>query len=195
MACDIVPASGWPTRRTTGKREISCRPLAQTHPLILFFLLTYAWSWTFWLVVPPFVSDKHSDIVYISLFIAGATGPTVGALLTRWYRTQPEDMPGLDGMVPRDYRAYGGLACFIVVTLIAPSIATTRAPARALHWGSLLHWSVYGINYSTLLGGPLNEEPGWRGFALPRLQARFGPVFATIILAPLWRRGISAVSD
>ena len=160
---------------------------AQTHPLILFFLLTYAWSWTFWLVVPPFVSDKHSDIVYISLFIAGATGPTVGALLTRWLSHRDLKIcPVWTGWSRVTTGLMVGLACFIVVTLIAPSIATTRAPARALHWGSLLHWSVYGINYSTLLGGPLNEEPGWRGFALPRLQARFGPVFATIILAPLW---------
>ena len=34
--------------------------------------------------------------------------------------------------------------------------------------------------------GPLWEEPGWRGFALPRLQERFGPLPGTLILGVLW---------
>lgn len=37
-----------------------------------------------------------------------------------------------------------------------------------------------------LFGGPLNEEPGWRGFALPRLQRRFSPLVASLILGILW---------
>jgi membrane protease YdiL (CAAX protease family) len=32
----------------------------------------------------------------------------------------------------------------------------------------------------------LGEEPGWRGFALPRLQEKHTPVIASLILAPLW---------
>src|SRR5207248_10246782 len=32
----------------------------------------------------------------------------------------------------------------------------------------------------------LAEEPGWRDFALPRIQRRFGPFVGTLILGPLW---------
>jgi membrane protease YdiL (CAAX protease family) len=34
--------------------------------------------------------------------------------------------------------------------------------------------------------GPFCEEAGWRGFALPRLQARYGPLLGTLILGILW---------
>ena len=45
---------------------------------------------------------------------------------------------------------------------------------------------ILTISYTFFFGGGTNEEPGWRGFALPRLQAKFSPLIASLILGIVW---------
>ena len=40
--------------------------------------------------------------------------------------------------------------------------------------------------YQFFYGNVLGEEVGWRGFALPRLQARLSPLVASLIIALIW---------
>ena len=37
-----------------------------------------------------------------------------------------------------------------------------------------------------LIGGPLFEEPGWTGFAQPRLQRLYVPLLGGLVLGSLW---------
>jgi membrane protease YdiL (CAAX protease family) len=48
-------------------------------------------------------------------------------------------------------------------------------------------WGIYVVSLfsTTLLGGGF-EEPGWRGFATPKLITRFHPILANIIVSFFW---------
>jgi membrane protease YdiL (CAAX protease family) len=49
----------------------------------------------------------------------------------------------------------------------------------------LLGMAIIFFLYSVIFGG-LSEEPGWRGYALPRLHARFTPLVSSLILWVIW---------
>jgi membrane protease YdiL (CAAX protease family) len=40
--------------------------------------------------------------------------------------------------------------------------------------------------FIVFFGGGLNEEPGWRGFAVPRMQRRHSPLVAGLIIGVIW---------
>jgi membrane protease YdiL (CAAX protease family) len=53
-------------------------------------------------------------------------------------------------------------------------------------WHEIVKRVIALFAIDLLYGGPLGEEPGWRGFALPHLQKRHSPLEASVILGFLW---------
>jgi membrane protease YdiL (CAAX protease family) len=69
----------------------------------------------------------------------------------------------------------------VLGAIVLPGVlASYQTPALSL----VLAYPVSFV-VSTIIGGPLGEEPGWRGFALPRLQRLRGPLVGNLILGPL----------
>jgi membrane protease YdiL (CAAX protease family) len=173
--------------------EIFVRRVAATlraRPLSAFFLLAYAVSWAMWTPmliagVPVFSGASHTPSPLVLPGIAvGVTGSAF--LMTRVTRGRA----GVRHMFQRLTCWRVGLRWYLVAVLLIPvgQIALTAVVApnalRALSPAALAFYP--GAYLAHFIFGPLFEESGWRGFALPRLQSLYGPLKGTLLLGLLW---------
>lgn len=160
-------------------------------PLVSFFVLAYGITWLLWSPVvlmglPAFSTTTHAPSIYVLPGVAvGVTGSAVAMtaitqgkagirrLLQRltWWRVRPQ--------------------WFVVAVLLIPISGMLVAAAlgspdalRAVTPAALFFYPA--AYFSHFFFGPLFEESGWRGFALPRMQHRFGPLRGTLLLGLLW---------
>ncbi|MFM9555707.1 MULTISPECIES: CPBP family intramembrane glutamic endopeptidase [Streptomyces] len=79
---------------------------------------------------------------------------------------------------------------FLVVALSVPAALTITSAALTgqnpvLPSAAALAAYVPGLILQMVTTG-LAEEPGWREFAMPHMQRRFGPLVATLVVGVLW---------
>src|SRR5258708_4624157 len=72
---------------------------------------------------------------------------------------------------------------YIAFNLLAAAVVLGVGPLGALAGKWPLIFTLYLPTLFTFnLATSLGEEPGWRGFALPRLELKYGPVGGSVIL-------------
>jgi membrane protease YdiL (CAAX protease family) len=171
--------------------------LLTRHPLVFFFLIAYAGSWL--LEVPIALSETGTGLLpftiprpLLALAIAAATflGPTLSAFIMTY---MTEGRIGIRRLLRRYVLWRVAFRWYLFILLGIPAIELLGAifvpgalgSFQGLTLSLVLTYPVAFVS-TFILGGPLGEEPGWRGFALPRLQPLHGPLVGSVILGILW---------
>jgi CAAX protease family protein len=168
-----------------GRQRDGLMSLVRRYPLSAFFVLAVALSWWSWILYA--VDLAPTPIV--------GFGPFLAALIVL---AVTEGKRGVMGLLRRMVRWRVGLQWY-AVALLLPIVVTLAAAAlniyllgaqRTSSAADLGGWSSFLSMFFLLLlipglGGAW-EEPGFRGYALPRLQFRHSALLASLILGVLW---------
>src|SRR3712207_2818137 len=151
--------------------------VVRRHPIITFFVLSYAISWAFL----PIESVRFlpSGPLLAALIVIPITqgwsglrelGSRMIRWRVRWYW----------------YAVAIGVPLAVHLAIVGLNVAA-GAGVPSLTFTSLTTFLIiFAVRLVNPADGPLGEHPGWNGVALPGLQgAGYSPLLATMILAPL----------
>lgn len=168
---------------------------SENRNLLLYFIIAFAFSWLFWILEALAMQGRlgHSSIstFLLSSYNPAAWGPFVAAFFLTYLGH------GRDGIIELLRRAvdFRFKKVWLIPTLLLwPAImiggfllATLAGEeVSELIWASNPPMILFYFFTVLLTQGPLQEEFGWRGYALDRLQARFNALKASVILGLMW---------
>lgn len=181
----MQPAPETSSPSSSGKIKLMLRQ----HPLLAFFILAYAISW---ILSIPFILAEwgvlQGDFRFV--FVIKSFGPYLSAAILIGII---EGKNGLQRFRQRMRQRKAGWQWYLFILLGIPTLILLGIAVQPGALAGFLGVQpvlplTYLVTYIAVMfgGGPLGEEPGWRGFALPRLQQRHGPLWGTLILSVCW---------
>lgn len=176
----VAPITAWHGSQNSVLRVVG------SHPLLSFFVLTYTLSWAYEVLL--FVVLRVPMLPWA--IPMPLLGPTLSALLVTY---AAEGKPGLLRFLRRLVLWRVGIqwylfAIFGILALAWGSYLIVPESRAAFQFPDPAAMLTFVGMYAGMLifAGPLFEEIGWRGFALSRLQQRWGPLVGSLILGVLW---------
>ena len=165
-------------------------PVAASRPagsLLTFFLLTYALMWACFITVAA-IEIPANTLLGGGLLLLGTFAPSVMALLLT---AKAEGKAGVEALLSRISRWQVGAKWYVFAAGYTVAVKLAVALIHRLAtgaWPRFGHEAWYIIVVAIIFSTPIQagEEVGWRGYALPRLTARFGLVRASLLLGVIW---------
>lgn len=161
-------------------------------PLLSYFLLAYFFTWV--IEVPMMLAARGIITLELPHWLEAmaAFGPFVAALVVLNVTRGPDGIRELFASLLRWRVSTLWFAAAVVspFLILFAALAMTGQTAELLSGRLCAAIADEGRWVGILVTGGLlrgiGEEPGWRGFALPLLRGRFGPLLATLALWPVW---------
>jgi membrane protease YdiL (CAAX protease family) len=156
--------------------------LAKRHQIAAFFILAFVLTWSAFV---PWYASNGDAIPWFTF------GPFAAAIILSAATGGWEAVKGLLARIVRWrvgvlwYLVALGVPCAIqLAAILINPLFGSPAPA----WGNIPPASevVPMMALFAIFSGPLGEEPGWRGFAMPRLLARYSALMASLLLGVVW---------
>lgn len=161
----------------------------------VFLAVTFLWSWGQWWPAVQFSSGAWQVPEGLPEFLVtgafAAWGPLIGALVASFAYDGGQGVRRLlKRLVQWRFAGVCWAAAFLLLPVViggawvvAGIIDGTRPASEALANPVAVPISFVFI---LLLGGPLQEEAGWRGTLLEEAQSRFSPLVATLGIGLVW---------
>lgn len=171
---------------------------SETRNLVLYFIVAYSFTWLFWLLEALAMQGRLGSSPLTGFLLGpnnpAAWGPFVAAFSITLLN---EGTEGVKKLLKRATEVGFAKIWWLPTLFLLPTLTgsalllsiLSEGAAPEIHWLSnplslLIGWDSF---FSILLfRGPLQEEFGWRGYALPRLQTRFTALVSSVILGVIW---------
>ncbi len=163
-----------------------------TRDLLTFFVLAFGITWALW--IPAGLSSRGAlslPVPALALVVLGGFGPLLAAVLTVVRTAGVQGVRSLFAQLdPRPVPRRWFLATLVLVPLTLAPVAGYLAaggpaPSSQTLLGAILVFPVQ-LLFVAAVGGGLDEEVGWRGYALPRMLRTSSPAVAHAVLGVVW---------
>ena len=155
-----------------------------------YFVVAFAFTWFFWWLAVLEARGMISSLP-VPAQALGVFGPLVAAVILTARERGRAGLRSLLGRIVRWRVApvwYGvvllGPVLLYLISMALEVVLGGRSPSPGALIGALPMVLVYAAYMVVFVA--IGEEVGWRGYALPALQARYGALVSSVILGTMW---------
>lgn len=165
-----------------------------TRPLTIFFALTLGWTWLCGFI-PVILNITGTPLGTFIFYFGGGAPSVVGLFMVFFTYTKAQRKSYFKRCFSLKHMGYKWpalvFAIFTTISVICVYVGVNflgyEMPTMDFLWAIIRNPLMLPVVLLlSIVSGPLNEEFGWRGFALDKLLVKFGFLGGSLILGFFW---------